>query len=386
MIRVGVIGLGKMGISHLAMFRAHPDVVIAAVCDASGYVLEVLGKYTGVRAFTDVELMLATAELDAVVIATPSHLHGDMIRRALNANLAVFCEKPFCIDVREGRELASLAARRGLVTQVGYHNRYVASFAEVHKLLAAGAIGEVTHVLAEAYGPVVLKPSGTSWRSRRSSGGGCLYDYAAHPIDLLTWYFGPADTAAGSVLQKVFSTETEDEVYTTLKFGSRVTAQVSVSWSDESQRKMSTQLTFWGTKGRIHVDRQEVQAYLRNDAQPPEGYRPGWNVRYTTDLTQPVWFYLRGEEYSAQVADFVRRVHDRADSGVNTFESALVTDECLALIIQDSAAEHAWTPASLAMAGAIGLDEGPPRVVPPKSARERWRSRWGSRPQLRGSR
>ncbi len=64
-------------------------------------------------------------------------------------------------------------------------------------LLDAGAIGEVTHVLGEAYGPVVLKPKGGTWRSRAAEGGGCLYDYAAHPINLLNWYLGEPTGVGG---------------------------------------------------------------------------------------------------------------------------------------------------------------------------------------------
>ena len=69
---------------------------------------------------------------------------------------------------------------------------------------------------------------------------------------------------------------------------------------------MSTKITLWGTAGRIVVDRQECQVYLRENAAIPEGYGPGWNVKYTTELTEPVWFYVRGEEYSAELDYFVR--------------------------------------------------------------------------------
>ena len=64
---------------------------------------------------------------------------------------------------------------------------------------------------------------------------------------------------------------------------------------------MTTRITVWGTAGRIFADRQECQVYLRDGAVAPEGYEQGWNVSYTTELTEPVWFYLRGEEYSAQI-------------------------------------------------------------------------------------
>lgn len=336
MIDVAVIGLGKMGLSHLAIARAHPEVNLVGVCDSSGYVLDVLGKHTGVATFSDPESMLARTRLDAVIVATPSQLHAPMARAALDNGVNVFCEKPFTLDHTESTALASQAEGAGLVTQVGYHNRFVASFAEVKRLLDLDAIGEVTHVLAEAYGPVVLAPKGGTWRSRRASGGGCLYDYAAHPIDLVTWYLGAPTRVSGSILNSVFSAETDDEVFSTLHHASGQSAHISVSWSDESRRKMSTMVTIWGTRGRIFADRQEIQVYLRDGAAPPDGYRAGWNVRYTTDLTRPVWYYLRGEEYSAQIEDFVHRVGDHGRDGLNTFRSAAETDRVLGMIMADA--------------------------------------------------
>ncbi|MEO7942973.1 MAG: Gfo/Idh/MocA family oxidoreductase, partial [Marmoricola sp.] len=262
----------------------------------------------------------------------------------------VFCEKPLTLSAAQSDELAALAASRGLRTQVGYHNRFVAAFGEAQRLLALGTIGEVNHALAEAYGPVVLRAQGSTWRSRRSEGGGCLYDYAAHPLDLLTWFLGEPDAVGGTVLGQVFSADTEDEVYSTLFYPGGVTAQLSVNWSDESYRKMSTKVTLWGTKGRIVVDRQECQVYLRDTATPPEGYVHGWNVHYTTDLTPPVWFYVRGEEYSAELDHFVRAVSSQtsgADAGgLNSFGSAAVTDRVIELMIHDAASSTARTSAA----------------------------------------
>ena len=336
MITMGVVGLGKMGLSHLSIFRAHPDVDLVAVCDSTGYVLDVLSKYTGLKTYKDLGAMLAAEQLDAVVIATPSHLHAPMVRTALEAGVHVFCEKPFTLDDADGQALTALAHERGLVTQVGYHNRYVAAFAELKRLIDGGALGEVTHVVAEAYGPVVLAPKGGTWRSRRASGGGCLYDYAAHPIDLVQWYLGMPTGVEGSRLNRIFSSETDDEVVSTLMYPGDVTAQVSVNWSDESQRKMSTKISVWGTTGRAVADRQEVQVYLRDTATVPDGYRHGWNVHYTTDLSEQPWFYLRGEEYSAQAAAFVDRVATKMTEGLNVFSSAAATDRILTMISADA--------------------------------------------------
>lgn len=335
MIRVAVVGLGKMGMSHLALVRAHPEVELTAVCDSSSYILGVLQKYTGVATHSDYEKMLRDVELDAVFIATPTRTHARMVRSALEKNVHVFCEKPLTLSAADAQALAWLGAERGLVTQVGYHNRFVGAFREVKALLDAGALGTVTHALGEAYGPVVTKPKGSTWRSQRAEGGGCLYDYAAHPIDLLNWFLGEPVGVGGTVLNRIFSRETEDEVFSTLYYPEGRTAQISVNWSDDSYRKMTTRVTVWGTAGRIFADRQECQVYLRDNAPLPPGYERGWNVRYTTELTEPVWFYLRGEEYSAQVDHFVERIGGGRTDGLNGFDSAALTDGVIAMMLAD---------------------------------------------------
>ena len=336
MIRLAVVGLGKMGLSHHALVNAHPEVELVGVCDSSSYVLGVLKKYTGVETYTDFDAMLEQVELDAVLIATPSSAHARMVGTALERGLHVFCEKPFTLDAGDAERLTALARDRGLVTQVGYHNRFVGAFREVKALLDAGAIGNVTRVLGEAYGPVVLKAKGGTWRSQRNEGGGCLYDYAAHVINLVNWYVGEPAGVGGSALNRVFSREIDDEVSSTLYYPEGRTAQLSVNWSDESYRKMTTRVTLWGTAGRIYADRQECQVYLRETAPIPDGYGEGWNVRYTTELTEPVWFYLRGEEYSAQIDAFVQRIERGTGEPVNDFASAAATDRVIAMIVADA--------------------------------------------------
>jgi predicted dehydrogenase len=332
-----------MGLSHHALLHAHPQVEVVA-CDSSRYVTGVLEKNTAVEVYSDYDRMLAEADLDAVVIATPSSAHAPMVRSAFERGLHVFCEKPLTLGPEDSSELAETARERGLATQVGYHNRFVGAFREVRRLLDEKAIGEVTHVFGEAYGPVVLKSKGGTWRSRRSEGGGCLYDYAAHVINLINWYAGEPIGVGGTALPKVFSADTDDASFSTLYFPGEKTGQLSVYWSDESYRKMTTRITIWGTAGRIFADRQECQVYLRDTASPPAGYEQGWNVRYTTELTEPVWFYLRGEEYSAQVEAFVEQVKTGTPSGYNDFAAAAETDRTIAMMVADSESGPSVTP------------------------------------------
>ena len=358
LVRVGVVGMGKMGLSHLSVINAHPDVEVVAICDSASYVLDVLRKYTGLVSFTDYEKMLADAPLDAVLIATPSVLHAPMVRAALDKGLHVFCEKPFCLSEADGAALAKLATEKRRVCQVGYHNRFVGSFREVKRLIDTGAIGRVTHVLAEAYGSVVSKPKGASWRTQRDQGGGCLYDYAAHPINLVTWLFDAPKTVSGAALVPVFSAETDDQVYGTMRYEGGMTAQVSVDWTDTSVRKMTTRLTLWGTGGRLYADRQEIQLFLRDDQGAlPAGYEAGWNVRYTTELSEPVDFYLRGEEYSAQIDGWIAAIIAGDVDCANNFASAVATDRTLEMFIANNdAVEPSFRlpPAPEARSGLIG--------------------------------
>jgi scyllo-inositol 2-dehydrogenase (NADP+) len=321
MYKAAIIGLGKMGLSHLSIANAHPDIELRCVCDTSRYLLDVLQKYTGVRTYTDFARMLREEELDCLFVATPSKYHADIVGAALQRNLHVFCEKPFALEPEAGYRLAELAERKGLVNQVGYHYRFVASFNEAKRLLDRKLIGDLHHVRVEAYGPVVLRRKGVTWRSQKSEGGGCLFDYACHAIDMTNYLVGRPGAVSGTVLNSVFSDNVDDEIYSTFRFAQGVHGQLATNWSDDSFRKMSLKLSLWGANGRINVDRQELQLYLRATPAPAGDFVPGWNVRYTTDLTPPVWFYVRGEEYSAQIDHFVQCMRT-GSAAISNFRSA----------------------------------------------------------------
>jgi predicted dehydrogenase len=202
---------------------------------------------------------------------------------------------------------------------------------EVGRLLAEQAVGKVTHVLAEAYGPVVVRPSKPTWRGKAGEGGGCLYDYAAHPINLLNWYFGEVEGCGGAYMKKLFSNEVEDEVYATLKFRDNITGQLSVNWSDASVRKMTTRISIWGDGGKIYADRQELQLFQTASGRAP-GYTTGWNTRYITDLTPPTSFYLRGEEYTSQLEAFGNAIQDRGSVVKNDFGASAITDAAIDIV------------------------------------------------------
>ncbi len=272
--------------------------------------------------------------------------HVEVVTAAIERNLHVFCEKPFGLDAADGYRLADLADQKKSTNQVGYHYRFVAAFNEAKRLLDRKLIGDLHHIRAEAYGPVVLRPKGSTWRSQKSEGGGCLFDYSCHAIDLLNYLVGRPTSVSGSILNSIFSNDVDDEIYSTLHFPNGLYGQLATNWSDESFRKMSVKVSIWGTNGRMNIDRQEVQVYVRSPlAEVPE-FSQGWNVRYTTELTHPVWFYMRGEEYSAQIDHFVECVKS-GSATVSNFRSASDTS-LVAAMIRANAAESgtAVVPAS----------------------------------------
>lgn len=345
-VKVALAGLGKMGLSHQAITNMHPDLNLVSVCDSATYVLDVMKKYTGLNGYVDYTLMLETEKPDAVIIATPSFLHEKMVREALLRNIHVFCEKPFCLDVNEGAKLVLEAERRHLVNQVGYHNRFVGTFVAAKDLISRGVIGKVHHASAECYGPVVLRPKAATWRASRQAGGGCLYDYACHGLDLINFMIGQPNSVRGSMLRTVFSSEIEDEVYANLYYADGKTARISANWSDDSFRKMSTTISVWGTKGRLIVGRQDLSLYLRRAKDMPAGLSAGWTTRYAPSLTQPVQYYLRGEEYSAQIEHFAACIRQRELKNRSDFRSAISTDIVVDWIRKDAAdtGEHAPHP------------------------------------------
>lgn len=331
-LKAGIIGLGKMGISHAAILGAHPNVELVAVCDSSSLVLDAFKKYTKSNVYTDYEKMLTKEGLDFVFIATPTKLHYRMAKSALEKKIHVFCEKPFSLNYAEGEELTELAMKNSLINQVGYHNHFIGTFIELKRLLNEKIIGDLVHFNGEAYGPVVTKEKGSTWRSKAEEGGGCTMDYASHVVNLIQEIISPPKIINGTLLKSIYSKGVDDAVYSLLTLENNLSGTLLVNWSDETYRKMSTSLTVFGKKGKIICDATEMKIYL-NEANVKEKLEKGWTIKYITDFAIPVNFYLRGEEYSAQIDYFVDNVKNNIIGKLNTFQKALYTDKVMEMIM-----------------------------------------------------
>jgi predicted dehydrogenase len=328
MIKTGIIGLGKMGLSHASIINAHPDLDLVSVCDSSALILEAMKKYGAFKVYTDYKKMIDENELQALFVSTPTKFHADMVLYAMEKGIHVFCEKPLSLTTSQGLNMVNTASEKKLVNQVGYHNRFIGTFNYLKELITAGVLGEIYHFTGEAYGPVVTKRKDSTWRSDSSEGGGCLFDYASHVINLIEYVLGKIKTVDGVMLKKIFSKGVEDAVYSGMYLENGLSGMLNVNWSDETYRKMSTQITVQGTEGKIICDAQEIKIYLKNE-HPQLNLEKGWNIKYITDLTQSVDFYLRGEEYSSQVDYFAKCLKNGNCDSISSFASALRTDEVI---------------------------------------------------------
>lgn len=337
MLRAGIIGFGRMGITHFSILNTHSSVRIVSVCEPSKTMQALLDKYLDVEIYSDYREMIDRCALDFIVISTPADSHADIIQYALQNNLHVFCEKPFALDMAEGNKILTAIQEKPIVNQVGYVNRFNKIFSEVKNLLESGLIGEIMQFSSEMHGSTVLKDSKSTWRGKRKTGGGCMNEFASHCIDLVTYLIGVPDSVAGSVMQPIYSSEVEDLVSATFLYNKGFSGRILVNWSDQSFRAPTNIVTIFGTRGKIIADRHAYKIYLKDDDHG-NGFLKGWNTRYITDLSDNVRFYVRGNEFTHQLDYFVNCILQKSFDNLSSFEEAFKTDMIMNKIEVDAKA------------------------------------------------
>jgi len=310
-IRIGVIGAGRMGITHYSILNAHPDVAVVAVADATSVVNSLIEKYLHVPAYNDYAKLLDKESIDALLVCTPPFLNHEILIAAHRRGLHAFVEKPYTVSHKEGVELAGLYEAAGLVNQVGYVNRFNDVFLKARELIEAGLLGEVIRFRSEMYSRTVIREVDESgWRAARASGGGALYEMASHSIDLVNFLFGPPDKIVGTCLSRVFSKNVEDIVSSTLVYRKGIVGSLYVNWSDESFRKPTNKIEVFGKRGKIIADQHGLKLFL-SAADEARGFRAGWNSLFITDVFSNVPFFVRGIEFTAQLYDFIDCIRSR---------------------------------------------------------------------------
>jgi predicted dehydrogenase len=321
-VKLGIIGMGRMGLTHYAILNSHPDVEIESIVDSSALMLSMLQKHMPVQTFKSYDEMLDRTNPDALLLCTPPSLNFEILKKTFKKKIPVFVEKPLTIQLWQASELTQLYSNNGIVNQVGYVNRFNDIFCEVKELLRENVIGAVIRFKSEMFSCTITKQDdGSGWRSSRESGGGATFEMASHAIDLVNFLLGKPDKVIGSSLSHIYSSKVEDAVYSTLLYKSGMAGTINVNWSDPSYRKPTNKIEIFGTLGRILVDQHSLRLFL-NKENRQRNLRQGWNTFYITDLFKPVPFYVRGNEFTAQLYHFIDCVKKQNQETHCTFNDA----------------------------------------------------------------
>jgi predicted dehydrogenase len=234
-LRTAVVGVRGIGRGHLKSVREHARTELVAVADVDAAAAAAAVEGAGARAYAGLEALLdGEADLDAVVLATPHHLHAPMALAALEAGLHVLVEKPIATRVSDADRMVDVAAARGRVLAVNHQYRTFRGNARLRQILDSGQIGAVQRVVWQW---LEARPESYYARDRwrctfERAGGGVLLNQASHDIDLLCWLFGPPAEVSATVGNRGHEHEVEDTAAATVRFASGVVASLQFSTWD----------------------------------------------------------------------------------------------------------------------------------------------------------
>jgi scyllo-inositol 2-dehydrogenase (NADP+) len=180
-VRVGILGYGAIGHEHSAAITAVDGLVLAGVCDKSPErVAAARTLAPDLTAYVDGDALLASPDVDLVVVSTPPNTHAQWALRAIEAGKHVVVEKPFCLTTAEADEMIGAAAAADRSVTVYQNRRWDADYLTVKRLVRSGAIGEVFHY--ESFVGGYGHPC-NFWHSDEEVSGGAVYDWGSHFLD-----------------------------------------------------------------------------------------------------------------------------------------------------------------------------------------------------------
>jgi len=192
MLKIGLLGAGRIGTVHAKTISSHPGSTLVVVSDVNMDAAGNLAAQYGAEA-RSTEAILGDAAIDAVLIATSTDTHSDLIERATAAGKAVLCEKP--VDLSLARAQACLKAVAGKTVMIGFNRRFDPNFAAVKAAADRGEIGKTELLSVTSFDPA---PPPVSYIK---VSGGLFRDMMIHDFDMAMWLMGAVPekvTAVGS--------------------------------------------------------------------------------------------------------------------------------------------------------------------------------------------
>jgi myo-inositol 2-dehydrogenase/D-chiro-inositol 1-dehydrogenase len=182
-MRIGLVGVGRIGAFHAATLRGLDSVEQVVVADVDSARAQAVAKELGLEAAPDVEALLR-AGLDGVVICTPTSAHAELIGRAQDAGLPTFCEKPVAVDLSGTRLVAKRVADGGVPVHIGFQRRFDAGFLAAREAVTSGSLGWIHTIRANT------SDAAPPHASYIPSSGGFFRDCSIHDFDAVRFVTG----------------------------------------------------------------------------------------------------------------------------------------------------------------------------------------------------
>ena len=316
-LRVGVVGVGKMGLLHAGIFNQLESSTLVAVAEKDGLTSNLLKAYLPhISVYRDYEEMFKREELDIAAITTPVFLHKPIVEVALERECHVFVEKPLALDGDECRSVLRL--ENNVKTQVGYNRRFLETFKMAKRIVDNSSLGELKFLQSQMFETQVLRKEG-GWRFDRSkSGGGVIIDLGAHVIDLLHYLVGPLSSVQG-VARSIYSDTVDDYASINLQFVDGPIGSLELSWSVRHYRLPEMKIAMQFENGTLTATEKYIDIYSEVDNHP---LKRGWSTFYLQDLTAGVPINLGGPEYTAEDVQLLDCIRDNEEPLCNFREAA----------------------------------------------------------------
>jgi myo-inositol 2-dehydrogenase/D-chiro-inositol 1-dehydrogenase len=181
--KLGIVGAGRMGRTHIESLIGSTDVAVVAAVDPRAEVREEL-EQEGLATYAGVDALLDAGGVDGVLVAAPSGLHRDLIELLAAASLPVLCEKPCGVTSKEAEAAVAIADSAGIALQVAYWRRYVPELRQLRELIRQGELGEILAVHSLQWDQA---PPSDGFREHS---GGIFVDMGVHEFDQISWLTG----------------------------------------------------------------------------------------------------------------------------------------------------------------------------------------------------
>ncbi len=200
----GVIGVGLQGRELLSTLSRLPSAQAVAICDHyEPYLKKGSQIAPNAATYTDYHQLLEHKDIEAVFVATPSHLHKDIVLAALQAGKHVYCEAPLAVDLAECKEIALAGQASKQVFQTGQQGRSNLLYKHVFKFVLAGCLGNAAQVYAQwnrkqswrRMAPTPERENELNWRLSKETSAGLLGEMGIHQLDMANWYLNALPTA-----------------------------------------------------------------------------------------------------------------------------------------------------------------------------------------------